>query len=209
MGILNNGPFGPVSGRVGGLVGAHWKGQPYVRSYVVPGASRTTLQGAQRNRFLYTVAACKPYVGRVYNPYYDKFLSRRSGFNQAVATNIPKKPGFTPATVFQHTDGPLYPGSAIVATWNGGGSKYIVTWGAEHGVDGEDTDVAIAWGRNSVTNEVVFSTDTTRVAATVDVVIARGTAAVPVDIGLFFAKKSGSLVVKISRNLSTWKTDGA
>ncbi|MCK9602563.1 MAG: DUF6266 family protein [Sphaerochaeta sp.] len=202
MGKLNSGILGPVSGKIGGVVGARWKAQPYLRSYVVPGASRTTLQGNQRDRFKAVVAAGKYYVGRIFNPYYDKFLPRVSGFNRFITNNIPKAPDYTPITAYQVTDGPLYPGSALAGVYTTGTGALVVTWGTELGIDGAADDVAIAWGRNRLTNITYFSANTVRSAGTVTVSCATGITATDIDVGLFFAKMDGSLVDRISRNLS-------
>jgi hypothetical protein len=202
MGKIVSGLLGPVSGRVGGVVGARWKSVPYLRSYTVPGASRTDLQAAQRNAFGFTVAAARPFVGRILNPYYDKFLSRVSGFNRFISENISKYvPGETPELpLAMVTDGPLYPGSGLAGVWNTY-STMTVTWNTEHGVDGSDADVAIAWVRDPVSNAVAFSANATRVDGTVDVEDATLDELPAVDIGVFFIKMTGSVVTKISRNL--------
>lgn len=202
MGKINSGILGPVSGRIGGVVGARWKGQPYLRSYVVPGASETALQLAQRARFAYVVAAAKYYVGRVFNSYYDKFLSKVSGFNRFVTNNIPKGPSYTPITNFQVTDGPLYPGSALTAVYTNLDGEFSLTWNTALGVDGADDDVAIGWVRNRTTNVTTFGPDTERSIGQMYVDIGSGATAADYDCGVFFAKMTGTLVTKISRNLS-------
>jgi len=206
MGKLNSGILGPVSGKVAGVVGSRWKGQAYIRAYVVPGASNTTLQTDQRGRFSYVVEAGKPFVGRVFNPYYDKFLSKVSGFNRFVSNNIPKAPAYTPITNFQITDGPLYPGSALTASYVTATGIVSVTWNAGLGVDGANTDIAICSVRNTATNEVTFMTDGERVDAAGTIAIAAGLGDPFLDVSLFFVKMSGTLVSKISRNLSVTAT---
>jgi hypothetical protein len=156
----------------------------------------------QRARFAYVVAAAKYFVGRVFNPYYDKFLSKVSGFNRFCSNNIPKSPTYTAIPNFLVTDGPLYPGSALVALYTTGTGAFVLGWGVELGVDGLDTDVAIGWVRNRVTNVTTFGTDGTRVDGTMNVAIAAGQTATDYDCGVFFARVSASLVLKISRNLS-------
>lgn len=205
MGKINSGILGAVSGKVAGVVGATWKGRPYLRAYTIPGASNTDLQSAQRVRFAYVVAAAKPFVGRVFNPYYDKFLSKVSGFNRFVTNNIPKAPAFTPIPNFQVTDGPLFPGSNIVGMYVPVTGICTVTWNTALGVDGASTDVAIAWARNRLTNDVVFSADGTRASGTAGLTCAcaTGLTAADLDCGVFFARMAGTLVSKISRNLST------
>jgi hypothetical protein len=206
MGKINSGILGPVSGRIGGVVGARWKGQPYLRSYVVPGASETDLQVAQRARFAYVVASAKFFVGRVFNPYYDKFLSKVSGFNRYVSSNIPKAPAYAAIPNYVVTDGPLYPGSDLEGTYNDGTGTILCTWGTELGIDGANSDVAIAWARNRATNTVYFSANGLRYDGAATIASIAGLTATDFDLGVFFAKMNALLVVKISRNLSAEAT---
>jgi hypothetical protein len=201
-----SGIMGPVSGKIGGVVGARWKATPYFRAHVIPGASNTDLQVAQRDRFAYVVQAGKYFVGRIFNPYYDKFLSNVSGFNRFCSNNIPKKPSYTPITAFQITDGPLYPGSALHVHYTTGSGAVVATWGAEVGVDGASGDVAIAWVRHRPTNAVDFSANTVRSAGTVTFAASSGNTATDYDCGVFFVKMTGTIVTKISRNLSVEAT---
>lgn len=203
MGKINSGILGPVSGRIGGVVGARWKSQPYLRSYVIPGASNTALQIAQRARFAYVVASAKYFVGRVFNPYYDKFLSKVSGFNRYCSNNIPKAPGFVAIDNYTVTDGPLYPGSSLVATLDAVAHEVEIAWDPALGVDGANDDVSIAWVRDRVSNVVMFAADATRATGPVQITsIPVGWVATDLDCGVFFAKMTGTLVTKISRNLS-------
>jgi len=211
MGKINSGLLGPVSGKVGGIVGARWKDVSYIRSYVVPGASATDLQVAQRNAFKFLVAAARPFVGRIFNPYFDKFLKRESGFNRCISENIHNyDPG--PAerlTDLQVTDGPLYPGSGIDAVEDGSTGVWTITWGVELGVDGSSTDVAIAWVRDNEKNTVAFAADGVRSDGTGGVTAGNSSfhGCPSMDFGVFFAKMNDALVSKISRNLVDWKAD--
>lgn len=206
MGKLTNGLLGPVSGRVGGVVGANWKGVRYLRSYVVPGASNTDAQIAQRARFSAVVIPAKYFVTRVFNPFYDKFLTRASGFNQYVSRNIPKAPDYTPITAHAVTSGPLHPGSALAMVLDTGTDVVTVTWGTELGIDGLATDVAIAWVRSRTTGTVWFSANSTRTAGTITITGVTEAAAATLDGGMFFAKLTGAIVNKISTNLNCQPT---
>jgi hypothetical protein len=208
MGKILSGILGPVSGRIGGVVGGRWKSTPYLRSYVIPGASRTDLQSDQRDRFAYMVAAAKPFVGRVFNPYYDKFLSRESGFNRCIAANIPTTPDMPPVDLLEVTDGPLYPSSITSCNISTNNAAVILVWSTDLGVDGKDTDVAVGWLRDPATNKVVFGADVTRVTGTMVVHNSIGLVSPAVcEAGVFFIKLKDLLVVKISKNLvsaCTW-----
>ena len=157
-----SGIMGPISGKIGGVVGSRWKGTPYYRAHVKPGLSRTDLQLAQRARFAYVVAAAKYYVGRVFNPYYDKFLPQVSGFNRFCSNNLPKAPAYTPILAYQVTDGPLYPGGSFLTTYNTSTGAAHATWDTGLGVDGSMEDVALLWFRDRVSNITYFFTNTAR-----------------------------------------------
>jgi hypothetical protein len=202
MAKLNSGIMGAVSGKVGGVVGARWKGQAYIRAHVVPGLSQTDLQVAQRARFAYVVAAGKYYVGRVFNPYYDKFLSKVSGFNRFISENIPKAPAYAAIDNFTITRGPLYPGSTPSATYNAVTGEVVFGKSTENGIDGAADDVQITWARHRLSNVTWFGADATRSSLSVTIGCNTGLVATDFDVGCFFAKMNGSLVVKISTNLS-------
>jgi hypothetical protein len=203
MGKLRSGILGPVSGKVSGVVGASWKGISYLRGYAVPSPSDTELQQAQRSDFAVAVSAAKAFIGPVFNQYSDRFISRRSGYNKFVADNIKKVDESDEIPLPIVTNGPLYPGSELVATYVTGTGTLNMEWDASLGVDGADTDVAISWMRDKSTNAVAFATPVTRVdaASTVTSAAFAGLTLADVEGGLFFAKKSGALVVKISNSL--------
>lgn len=203
MGKILSGILGPVSGKIGGVVGGRWKNVPYLRSYTVPGASNTDLQIAQRARFAYIVAAGKPFVGRVFNAYYDKFLSKQSGFNRFISENILTPPDTGDVDNPIVTDGPLYPASGLDVGDDTINDKYLINWNTELGVDGSADDVAISWFRNASENTVVFCTDGVRSDGAAEITYAAWSHTEhATEGGVFFAKMNGALVVKISRNLS-------
>ena len=201
MGKLTSGILGPVSGRIGGVVGASWKGVKYLRSYVVPGASNTAAQLAQRARFAALIIPAKYFTTRIFNPYVDRFLTRQSGFNRYVSTNIPKAPSYTPIPNHQVTSGPLHPGSGFAAIYATSTGVVALAWNGDLGVDGLNTDVAIGWARHRPSGVVSFSADVTRNAETVTFAAAAGLTATDFDCGVFFAQMNGALVSKISTNL--------
>jgi hypothetical protein len=207
MAKIPSGVLGPLSGKVSGVVGGSWRGVPYIRGYAKPGYSNTTAQELQRNKMAYIVAAGKPFVGRVFNPYYDKFLSKRSGFNQFISSNIQGAGVLADVTSVIVTDGPLYPGSGIAGRIPAG-NVFTITWGVETGVDGAISDVAIAWVRDPISNLVEFSANGTREGGTGGLTVTNATLAAldNVEIGVFFAKMNtaADVVIKISRNLTSY-----
>jgi hypothetical protein len=211
MAKINSGILGPLSGKVSGVVGGSWRGVPYIRGYAKPGYSNTDAQALQRAKMAYAVEAAKPFVGRVFNPYYDKFLSKRSGFNQFISNNIQGAGELADVTSVIVTDGSLYPGSGV---WTTGFATYTipVLWNEELGVDGSLTDVAVAWVRDPISNRVFFSANGTRgdgdPAGLSIVTDAAFSVLASVELGVFFAKMNtaGDVVQKISRNLSSYVT---
>jgi hypothetical protein len=203
MGKLRSGILGPVSGKVSGVVGATWKGVPYLRGYAVPSPSNTDAQDAQRTDFKIAVRAAKPFVGPVFNQYSDRFISKRSGFNKFVSDNIKSVVGGLALPLPIVTQGPLYQGSELVGTYTTGTGQVVVEWNTEKGVDGADTDVAVSWMRNGAIDAVVFGALKTRVDGTCTIIDASfaGKDLEDLECGVFFAKMNDALVVKISSSL--------
>ena len=88
MGIIRSGILSRVSGKVAGVVGAHWKDKSYLREYVIPTNPNTNLQQTQRRMMASVVSFAKPLVGPIFNPFTDKFQKSMSGFNRFIADNI-------------------------------------------------------------------------------------------------------------------------
>lgn len=197
-----NGIMGGIRGKVGGVVGGNWRGVNYIRAYAKPGYSNTDAQAAQRTAMGYLVAAAKPFVGRVFNSYSDKFLSRLSGFNWCIRENMAEVRLNDIVEDLKVTSGPLYPGSMVSAVR--GVASTVITYTTDHGVDGSSDDVAIAWLRNVNTNVVAFGANGTRGAGTITIPNITADAATDVHAGVFFVRMNlaGDVVERISTNLS-------
>lgn len=207
MAKIPNGILGGIQGKVGGAVGGNWRGVNYIRAYAKPGYSRTDAQAAQRTAMGYLVAAAKPFVGRVFNTYFDKFLSRLSGFNWCIRENMAVVQATDQVALLKITSGSLHPGTITSAVR--GVSNTVVTWTTELGVDGAATDVAIAYVRNFITHATSFAVLGVR---------GDGSATVPNPVadsysdcsgGVFFARMNtaGDVVERISTNLSVLCTE--
>jgi hypothetical protein len=90
MGIFQNGVFGKVAGKIGGVVFGSWRGINYGRSYVKPSNPNTQAQQTQRNRFSALNVFCKPITIKILNKYYDKFTVGMSAFNRFAQLNSQK-----------------------------------------------------------------------------------------------------------------------
>jgi len=84
MAKLPAGILGRVSGKVGDVVGAAWKGIPYIRQYVIPGNPNTAAQQAERGLFANIVGLAQAALGPVIQPFWDPFLRQISGWAQFI-----------------------------------------------------------------------------------------------------------------------------
>lgn len=90
MGKIINGILGGVKGKVGGVVGANWKGVDYLRSYSIPANPNTAGQQAARGKLSFTGRIGKLLLATVIQPFWNPFFSKMSGYNGFSKTNIPR-----------------------------------------------------------------------------------------------------------------------
>ncbi|MCP3925072.1 MAG: hypothetical protein GY714_21045 [Desulfobacterales bacterium] len=89
MGKIKQGIFGGVSGKIGNLVGASWKGINYLRTMPLSVANpNTAAQQTQRSKFGHAVALSKIILVSVIKPLLDRFASQESGFNVWIRNNL-------------------------------------------------------------------------------------------------------------------------
>lgn len=89
MGKIPQGVFGGVSGKIGNLIGAAWKGIAYLRSAPLSVSQpNTAAQIAQKTKFGNTVEVAVILLADIIKPLWDRFASKMSGFNAFVKTNI-------------------------------------------------------------------------------------------------------------------------
>jgi hypothetical protein len=204
MAKIFNGLMGAISGKVGGVVGGRWKGVSYIRAYTVPGKSRTVLQAAQRDAFGAAVLHGKPFVGRVFQSYYNKFLPRESGLNTFVRNNIASvsAEGYLVTPII--TQGPLYRTSTLAASEVAQTGVFNITWGTEHGLDGLDSDIVISFIRDAHTGQVAFAINSTRNYDHSSVGDATWHGRAAVEVGIIFIQMktdSPTLCLKVSDSL--------
>jgi hypothetical protein len=88
MGKLTQGILGPVSGTVGTVTGASWKGIPTLRAKSNAKRTKfTQVQLEQQAKFATVIKFLSPITAILENTFYDKSV-KRSGFNTAVSFNI-------------------------------------------------------------------------------------------------------------------------
>jgi hypothetical protein len=169
MAVLRSGILGRASGKVAGVVGAHWKDRSYVREYVIPANPNTAPQQAQRLKMKRAVAAFKTLVGPVFNVYVDKFNKGMSGFNRIVSQNIHLFVTALVTNTMKITLGKLWP-PALFNT-SSAGLTITITWYANSfGNNGAATDKVYACCFNGVTGLWHFAAaEVLRSAGTIDI----------------------------------------
>jgi hypothetical protein len=95
MGKINQGILGGVSGRVGSVVGASWKGVPTIRVYQ-PNVSnpQTAAQTTQRTAFSNITKIASSLLTPLIKSFWDRFAVKQSGYNAFIAANKLASGGF-------------------------------------------------------------------------------------------------------------------
>lgn len=142
MGIIAQGILGPVSGRIGPVVGGSWKGIAYLRSYQPQVAQpNTAAQVAQKTRMSTIVQLAQSFLAIVIKPLNDRFAVRMSGYNLFVQRNIEEVDGSGNITwaniVF--SQGTLTGFDTLAGTSANGSPDVDFTW-----VDNSGTGTALA-----------------------------------------------------------------
>lgn len=141
-----NSLFGPFSGKVGTVVGAHWRGIPYVRSLPTPTdpAKRTPAQIAQQRKFALAVDFTKT-IGPLLNTAFPQYAIQMTGKNcalswilkQAITGTAPHFELDYPRILISRGD---LPGAADVTATAAGGGAIRFTWTP---IDGRHSDRAL------------------------------------------------------------------
>lgn len=102
MGKIEQGILGGVSGRVGSVVGASWKGVPTIRVYQ-PNVSnpQTTAQTTQRTAFSNITKVASSLLTPLIKSFWDRFAVKQSGYNAFISANKLASGGFqsSPASI--------------------------------------------------------------------------------------------------------------
>ena len=88
MAIIKESPLGVISGKIGQIAGAKWKGINYVR--VIPGSvanPRTDKQLAQRQKWSVTMHFLNP-LSEFLKTGFKEFAVKMTGINAAMSYNI-------------------------------------------------------------------------------------------------------------------------
>lgn len=80
MAKIPAGILGAITGKVGNVVGASWKGIAYIREYVIPANPNTDAQKAERDLFRDIVSLASALLGPVLQVFVDPFLRAQSAW---------------------------------------------------------------------------------------------------------------------------------
>ena len=88
MAVLTQGVLGPFTGKVGGVVGAMWKGINYAKGYAIPANPRTVAQTVQRTKFKTVQALAAQLLGTLIATFWNPFAIKMSGYNYFIQQYI-------------------------------------------------------------------------------------------------------------------------
>lgn len=164
MGIINQGILGGFSGKVGPIVGFHWKSKYYIRARAAKVSNpRTPKQQEQRGKFATAFSflkAIKPFI-RIG---YKEFTQEKSAFNAAMSYTLKRAVtgngneiiiDFNRALVAMGTLMPVFKGTATQDK-----DKMYFNWQDNSGMgNAEDTDIAMLLVYNKDKETAVYDTE--------------------------------------------------
>lgn len=141
MATYNGSAFGNISGKALGVVAGSWKGQNYVRSYVVPANPRTQAQTETRTLFKDVAQWGKNIVGIWLNTMTAPKPKKASPYNLFVKRNMDAQRGqtFDVANVVLAEGSLPLPATSDITVSKGSGLE--VTFSTEITGDAKDTDI--------------------------------------------------------------------
>jgi hypothetical protein len=142
MGVITQGILGPISGKVGPVVGGSWKGIGYLRGYQATVAQpNTASQVAQKTRMAGAVRVAKVLLTQIIKPLNDRFAVRMSGYNMWISRNIEffSSLGVPTFSSLIMSEGSLTPVDPDSVTLTDGSANVTVDW-----TDNTGTGTALA-----------------------------------------------------------------
>lgn len=142
---LTNLISGELRNKIGGMVGAKWKGKPYVRAYVIPKDANTPMQQEVRASFKILNQLASRINETVLKPYQSKPVANKSPVNVFVSLNKPFMAAkSTDPMMIKIFNGALPLGTAQVGSVSAGSGQVTATiTPANYGI-AKDTDTLIA-----------------------------------------------------------------
>jgi len=178
------GILGRISGKVGDVVGASWKGIPYIRQYVVPGNPNTAAQQAERSLFANIIPLAQALLGPVLQPFWDPFIRQNSGWAAFVGLArglVTVVDDFTSVLIARGTlEG------AVITTAVYGTPSVDFIWPTAVLGNGSATDDACCFVYDRVNKVGFFDSSQTRSVGAASVTVGAGRVAANMDAWLFF-----------------------
>lgn len=166
MATYNGSAFGNISGKALGVVAGSWKGQNYVRSYVVPANPRTQAQTETRTLFKDVAQWGKNIVGIWLNTMTAPKPKKASPYNLFVKRNMDAQRGqsFSVDDVILAEGSLPLPATSSITVSKASGLE--VTFSTEITGDAKDTDIVGVLLYDS-TQDVFVSATAVRSAGTI------------------------------------------
>lgn len=184
MAKLPAGILGRVSGKVGDVVGAAWKGIPYVRQYVIPGNPNTASQQAERSLFANIVSLAQAALGPVIQPFWDPFLRQISGWASFIGVQRGLVTVVDDFSSVQIARGTLE--GAVITTCVYGSPSVDFIFPTTVLGNGSATDDACCFVYDRVNKVGFFDSSQTRSVGAASVVVGAGRTPANMDAWLFF-----------------------
>lgn len=205
MARLSNGVFGPLAGKLGGVVFGSWKGINYGRAYVVPANPQTPSQQGQRSKMTKCIAFARPIKNTVLNRFYSFNLVQRSAFNEFVSKNLHlfgDTPTYNSIVLGQ---GSIQQVSMAAISYNSGSKTLSVVYDTTVEWDGLASDNIHLVAYNPATDHFDYSTGTIlRSTGTITVVLENPTAGDNIRIWAIASRSvDGSVVAASTSTIAT------
>jgi len=193
MGKVTSGIFGSVSGKVGGAVGASWKGIHYWRAYAIPGNPNTIAQQDVRNIFRILQFLAGLFLLTISQKFWDPFIRRQSGYNHFIGYNLPNLANPTDFPAVLVANGKLEGNLVTSTTYSGLTGMVTFVWPNAPIGNGLGTDSIVLVVYDSA-NKVGFVKDSgdQRSALTKDVNVGLGRVAADLKCYLFAYRGFGT-----------------
>jgi hypothetical protein len=169
---LTNLISGELRNKIGGMVGAKWKGKSYVRAYVIPKDANTPVQQEVRASFKMLNQLASRINETILKPYQAKPVANKSPVNVFVALNKPFMAAkSTDPLEIKIFNGALPLGTAAVGAVAGSAGQVTATvTPATYGIAKEtDTLIAIAYNQTKDTYNTATAPRGTGAAVPLDV----------------------------------------
>lgn len=185
MAKIPAGILGAISGKVGNVVGASWKGINYIREYVIPANPNTDAQKAERDLFRDIVSMASAALGPVLQVFVDPFLRAQSAWAYFIGK---ARKTYLVEGVYEDiilTKGNLEGAVIISAVYQA--ALCVVTWSEAVLGNGALTDIACVFIYDKANKVGWFDSSNTRDTEGATVTVGAGRVAANLQCWLFFA----------------------